>query len=140
MSRSRKKNVVVATQGVALRDFLVFQVKLALDGVKDFVAINLSVVAIVVDLIAGRGRRPRRFYAVVRMSRRFDRWLNLHGMKAVSEAESSEMDAPFETDADALIGQFEELVKESGGQVLGAAGRGRGELVEPAGGANSPPS
>ncbi len=140
MSRSRKKKVVVATQGVALRDFLVFQVKLALDGVKDFVAINLSVVAIVVDLIAGRGRRPRRFYAIVRMSRRFDRWLNLHGMKAVSEAESSEMDTPFETDADALIDQFEELVKESGAQVLGAAGRGRGELVGPAGGANSPPS
>ena len=137
MSRSRKKNVVVATQGIALRDFLVFQLKLALDGVKDFVAINLSVVAIVMDLIAGRGRRPRRFYAVVRMSRRFDRWLNLHGMKAVSEAESAEVDAPFKTDADALIGQFEELVKESGGEVLEAAGRGREELVEPVGGGKS---
>ena len=125
MSRSRKKSVVVASQGVTLRDFVVFQVKLALDGVKDFVAINLSVVAIVVDLIAGRGRRPRRFYAVVRMSRRFDRWLNLHGMKAIAEAETTDADTPFETDADALIGQFEERVKESKSSIAGARRRHR---------------
>lgn len=140
MNRSRKKSVVVASQGVVFRDFVVFLLKLALDGMRDFVAVHLSVVAIVVDLIAGRGRRPRRFYAVVRMSRRFDQWLNLHGMKAISEAESNDADPPPETDADALIGQFEALMKESGAKVLGATGRDGDEAEEAAREARSPSS
>ena len=57
----------------AFNDFVVFQAKLALDGVKDLLLINLSVVAIVIDMISGGGRRPRRFYAVVRLGQRFDR-------------------------------------------------------------------
>lgn len=124
MNRSRKKPVVVASQGVVFRDFVGFLLKLALDGMRDFVVVHLSVVAIVVDLIAGSGQRPRRFYAVVRMSRRFDQWLNLHGMKALSEAESTDGEPSPETDADALIGQFETLMKESGDKVLEATGRG----------------
>ena len=66
---------------VTFNDFVVFQAKLALDGVKDLLLINLSVVAIVIDMIAGGGRRPRRFYAVVRLGQRFDRWLRLHSAK-----------------------------------------------------------
>ena len=87
MSETRKKSVVVATRGVAFRDFLVFQVKLALEGFRDLLAINLSVIAIVVDILSGQGRRPRRFYTVVRWSRRFDGWLRLHSMKGMRDAE-----------------------------------------------------
>ena len=87
MSETRKKSVVVATRGVAFRDFLEFQVKLALEGFRDLLAINLSVIAIVVDILSGQGRRPRRFYAVVRWSRRFDGWLRLHSMKGMRDAE-----------------------------------------------------
>lgn len=87
MRKSRKKSVVKVTRGVAVRDFLVFQLKLALEGFRDLLAINLSVIAIVVDILSGRGRRPRRFYAVVRWSRRFDGWLRLHSMKGMPDAE-----------------------------------------------------
>ena len=64
---------------------MVFQVKLALDGVKDAVLMSLSVIAIVIDMIAGGGRRPRRFYAVIRLCSRFDRWLRLHSTKGFAE-------------------------------------------------------
>lgn len=87
MSETRKKSVVVTTRGVAFRDFLVFQVKLALEGFRDLLAINISLIAIVVDILSGQGRRPRRFYAVVRWSRRFDGWLRLHSMKGMRDAE-----------------------------------------------------
>lgn len=87
MNKSPKKSVVVATRGVAVRDFLVFQVKLALEGFRDLLAINISLIAIIVDILSGRGRQPRRFYAVVRWSRRFDGWLRLHSMKGMRDAE-----------------------------------------------------
>ena len=139
MRESRKKSVAKVTRGVAVRDFLVFQLKLALEGVRDLLAINLSVIAIVVDILSGRGRRPRRFYAVVRWSRRFDGWLRLHSMKGMPEAEEDGRggaDGPESTgagseapgsgvgvvsqdkrqlgsDADTLVEQFEELVRET---------------------------
>ncbi|MDX1493648.1 MAG: hypothetical protein R3253_06300 [Longimicrobiales bacterium] len=72
--------MTVASRGVTLRDFAIFQAKLFLDGMKDFLAIWLSVGAIILDFIAGRGSRPRLFYSVVRASERFDRWINLHGV------------------------------------------------------------
>ena len=71
--------MVVAERQVTMRDFLVFQMKLALDGLKDVVVFQVSIVAMVVDFLSGRGKRPRWFYSVMRVSERFDRWLDLHG-------------------------------------------------------------
>lgn len=70
--------MVVASRQVTLRDFLVFQLKLAVDGLKDVLVFQVSIVAMVVDLVSGRGKRPRWFYSVMRESERFDRWLDLH--------------------------------------------------------------
>ena len=72
--------MTVTSRNATVRDFAIFQVKLALDGMKDLVAFNLSIVALSLDFISGRGRRPRLFYSVVRGSRRFDKWLNLHSV------------------------------------------------------------
>ena len=77
---SRRKPLTVAFRIVTLRDFAIFQLKLLLDGAIDFAAIWLSIGAIIIDIIAGRGRRRRLFYSVVRMSERADKWLNLHGV------------------------------------------------------------
>ena len=63
---------------------MVFQVKLVFEAVKDVVLLNLSVLAIIVDLVAGRGNRPRLFHGVVRLSRGFDRWLRLHRLKGAT--------------------------------------------------------
>jgi hypothetical protein len=72
--------MTVTSRNATVRDFAIFQVKLALEGMKDLVAFNLSIVALILDFISGRGRRPRLFYSVVRGSRRFDKWLNLHSV------------------------------------------------------------
>ncbi|MGH7446051.1 MAG: hypothetical protein ACRELT_00730, partial [Longimicrobiales bacterium] len=62
---------------VLLRDLLIFQVKLLLDGMKDVVLMPVTIVAAAIDIVFP-GRRPgHRFYMVMALGERFDRWLNL---------------------------------------------------------------
>ncbi len=119
--------MTVASRGVTLRDFLIFQLKLFLDGLKDFVAIWLSVGAIVLDFIAGRGKRPRLFYSVVRASERFDRWINLHSVIENIDAQESE-DGFFggsRAGDDTLIGKIEQIVRGGDEPAGSPAGRSR---------------
>ncbi len=105
--------MVMATRSVTLRDFLIFQLKLWLDGFKDVAVIGLSAGAMVLDLIAGRGRRPRLFYSVVRLSERFDLWLNLNGAMErldTGDVEDGLFGASTAGD-DTLLGQLEDLVR-----------------------------
>jgi len=106
---------VEVTPWVTLRDFVVFQVKLVLEAFKDVLAVNLSILAIAVDLIVGRWQNPRLFHGVVRLSRRFDGWLRLHRLRgaSLSEEDGSLLEdllaaAP---DADELADEFERLVR-----------------------------
>ena len=105
--------MVMATRGVTLRDFVIFQIKLWLDGMKDVAVIVMSSGALVLDMIAGQGRRPRLFYSVVRASERFDRWLNLHAAMERLEAGESD-DGLFGASTageDTLLGQIEQLAR-----------------------------
>lgn len=104
---------VVASRNVTLRDFVIFQVKLALDGLESLLVMQLSVLAIIVDFFGGKGERPRWFYSVVRVSERFDRWLNLYG--AIERLEAGESDdglfGASDAGADSLLGEIERLVR-----------------------------
>ena len=105
--------MTVAERDITVRDFLIFQLKLVLDGLKDFAVFNLSLGAMVLDLLAGQGRRPRLFYSVLRLSERWDLWLNLHGAVQGMEEEGNE-DGLFGASAagdDTLLGQLEMLVR-----------------------------
>lgn len=107
----------MATRSVTFRDFLIFQLKLWLDGMKDIAVIALTSGAMVLDFIAGKGRRPRLFYSVVRWSERFDRWLNVHA--AIERMEAGESDdglfGASEAGDDTLLGKIEQMVR--GGDV-----------------------
>ena len=107
------KPMTMASRGVTLRDFAIFQLKLILDGMKDFLAVWLSIGAIVLDFIAGRGKRPRLFYSVVRASERFDRWINLHGvLETMDESETDDgLFGASRAGDDTLVGQIEALVR-----------------------------
>ena len=110
---TRKKPLTVASRNVTLRDFAIFQIKLVLDGGKDFFAFWASIIAVTLDFIAGRGNRPRLFYSVIRMSERFDKWINLHGVMERLDEEGSDDGMFGVSDAgdDSLIGQIEQLVR-----------------------------
>ena len=80
--KNRRESIskrTVATRGVTFRDFLIFQLKLVLDGLKDIVVFNCSIAAMVLDVLSGGGKKKRLFYTVLRVSERIDLWLNLHG-------------------------------------------------------------
>jgi hypothetical protein len=106
---------VATTPRVAMRDFVIFQIKLALDGLKGVIVFPLSLLAITVDMIRGPRNRPRHFYSVVRMSERFDAWLNLYGaVERLEAGESDDDDGLFgasEAGADSLLGKLEEMVR-----------------------------
>jgi hypothetical protein len=103
----------VTSRQVTFRDFAIFQLKLALDGTKDFVAFWLSIVAITLDFVQGRGKKPRLFYSVVRGSERFDKWLNLHSVVQATDEEDEE-DGSFDersVSEDPLMNEIEQLVR-----------------------------
>ena len=112
-NKPKPKPMTVTSRRVTLRDFAIFQAKLALDGLKDLVVFNLSIVAVLLDFIAGRGRRPRLFYSVMRASERFDAWLNLHGvLQRLEEGDAEDgLFGASEAGSDTLIGQIEKLVR-----------------------------
>lgn len=64
--------------GGVLRDLLLFQFKLVVDGLKDLCLAQVALGAAMIDLVRRDGSPGRRFYAVVRLSERFDGWLDLH--------------------------------------------------------------
>lgn len=100
-----------ATAGVTIRDFLIFQLKLLLDGAKDVVLFHVSILAMLFDLVTGRGRKPRTFYAVLRLSERFDLWLNLHGPAEGAEDTGDGLFGASPAGSATLLGQLEAWVR-----------------------------
>lgn len=60
-----------------LRDALVFQGKLVVDGLRDLVLCPIALGAAVIDFMQGDSRRRNHFYEVVHYGRRTERWINL---------------------------------------------------------------
>ena len=105
--------MVQATRGVTIRDFFIFQLKLVLDGFKSLVVFWCSIVAVVIDFLSGRGRRPRLFYSVLRASERFDLWLNLNGAVVRLDAHPND-DGLFgasRAGSHTMLGELERIVR-----------------------------
>lgn len=100
-----------ATRLVTLRDFLIFQLKLVLDGTKDVVVFQLSLCAIVIDMLTGGGKKRRIFYSVLRLSERFDLWLNLHSVAERLAATDDGLFGASKAGSDTLVGQMEQLIR-----------------------------
>lgn len=97
-------------RGVVLRDLLIFQVKLAVDGMKDLVLTPASLGAAALDLLLPGDRPGRRFYAVMRIGERFDRWLSLFAAVEQAEATRDGLFGASPAGAPTLLGALEEIV------------------------------
>lgn len=64
------------------RDLLVFQGKLALDGLKDIAVFWGTLGAGLIDLVFATSLRTRLFYRVLQASHHFDRTLDLHSRRS----------------------------------------------------------
>ena len=103
--------MVAAKKGTLVRDLLIFQLKLVLDGVKGVILIQVSLFAAVFDLLFGRPGRPLVFYNVLRLSEKIDLWLNLYGASRRAEEDEDGLFGTSPAGADTMLGKLEELVK-----------------------------
>ena len=100
-----------------IRDVVVFQGKLFLDGLMDIILSPVSIVLAVVDIITGGDRAGDRFYRLLKFGRRTDDWINLFG-DAERVFKTSHPTHARDKGLDDIVDQLEELVKrqhEKGG-------------------------
>jgi hypothetical protein len=98
------------TRWVILRDLVIFQIKLMLDGAKDVVLAPLSICAAVLDLFFPGSRPGRRFYAVMRLGEKYDRWLSLFAAAYKADALSDGLFGASRAGADSMLGKLEKVV------------------------------
>ena len=115
---------------VSVRDFAIFQLKLLIDGAKDGAVFAMSFAAFGIDLVFRRHGRRRIFYKLMRVSERFDLWLNLHGATEGAEEDVDGLFGGSEAGSDTLLGQIEQMVR--GGDEP-PAGKNRTALSPPSG-------
>lgn len=107
------------TRWILIRDALVFQAKLFLDGLRDFIMMPISLGAAVLDLLGVGPRAGRQFYDLLVFGRRTELWINLFGAAEHAEA-LPESHGP---GVDRLVEKMERLVRqeyERGGITTGA--------------------
>lgn len=90
---------------VILRDLLVFQLKLFLDGFIDLVLSPVAIVAAAIEVLFRGEKRGSLFYAVLRLGERVDLWLNLFG--ASSRADADGLFGGSKAGSDTLLGELE---------------------------------
>jgi hypothetical protein len=94
---------------VIVRDLAIFQVKLAMDGLKDIAFMPLSILAAALDLFFP-GRRPgHRFYAVLRTGEKFDSWLNLFGAARDADASRDGLFGASRAGSPTMLGRLEAM-------------------------------
>jgi hypothetical protein len=96
---------------VSIRDFAIFQLKLLIDGLKDGAVFTVSFVAFGIDLVFRRHGRRRFFYKVMRVSEKFDLWLNLHGAAEEADPDADGLFGASEAGSDTLLGQIEQVLR-----------------------------
>ena len=95
-----------------VRDIAVLQVKLVVDGLRDFILVPISLVAGLLSLIRTGDRAGSAFYRLLRIGRRTDRWINLFGAADRAPGQSDD-ELPFpDEDIDTLVCRLEAFVVE----------------------------
>lgn len=97
---------------VLVRDFLIFQAKTFIDGIKDIIVIPFATILFTLDLIFGKGdKRGRTFYALMGACESFDRWMNLYKPASQAGGSSEGLFAGSEPGDGTMMGDLEGLMK-----------------------------
>ncbi len=108
---------------VVIRDLIIFQVKLVLDGLKDIILSPVSLGAAIVDVLMPGRRQGHRFYAVMRVGERFDRWLNLFAAAERAGRTEDGLIGRERADPDSMLGRIESVLFDDAAETQpGSAG------------------
>ncbi|HSJ13774.1 MAG TPA: hypothetical protein VK939_05130 [Longimicrobiales bacterium] len=99
-----------APKGVILRDLAIFQIKLAIDGLKDLVLMPASFAAAAADVLFPGERPGHRFYFVLQLGERFDGWLNLFSAADSADARAGGLFGASRAGSNSLLGRMEAMV------------------------------
>lgn len=99
-------------RSVLIRDFLIFQLKTAIDGLKDAVVFPVAIGVVLLDLVFGSPqRRGRTFYSLMAACESFDRWLNLNGAAVKAGGSREGLFTGSEPGDGTMVGDIEEYMR-----------------------------
>ena len=99
-------------RSVLVRDFLIFQLKTVLDGLKDAVVFPLAIFVVAVDLVFGSSQnRGRTFYTLMATCESFDQWLNLNGAARKAGGSREGLFGGSEPGDGTMVGDIEEYMR-----------------------------
>jgi len=101
---------VVPDRRTLIRDIGVLQVKLIVDGLRDFILVPVSLVAGIISLAKPANSSGNEFYDLLRVGRKSERWINLFGAAERIPVPDDDRDHFPDEDIDALVGRVESFV------------------------------
>ena len=93
-----------------IRDIGVLQVKLIVDGLRDFILVPVSLVAGIVSLLKHHDSADNEFYQLLRVGRRSERWINLFEAADRYPDDTDEQVRFPDEDIDAFVQRVESFV------------------------------
>ena len=88
-----------------IRDIVVLQFKLVIDGFRDFLLVPVSIITGIISLLHGGNRPGIEFYELLRLGRRSERVINLFG--AADRLPVADDEDPGVPDIDEMVGRLE---------------------------------
>lgn len=98
----------VPNRWTLIRDIAVLQVKLVVDGLRDFLLVPVSMAAGIYSLLTGGDKPGTEFYDLLRYGRRSERIINLFG--AADRVHDSKADESSLPDIDDMVAKVETFV------------------------------
>jgi hypothetical protein len=99
-------------RSIVIRDMLVFQFKLVVDGLLDVVLLPLSLIVGSVSIIGNRPKQRSEFYELLRFGRRTERWINLFGAAERRLEPGTDVDNNPAGDLDDVVSRVETFLVE----------------------------
>jgi hypothetical protein len=98
-----------------MRDMFVFQVKLAMDAIRDFLLSPVSIICGLVDILQGNSITESYFHKLMNFGRQTDSWLNLFGNHNKNDENLNTPDGQndkSDASVDKLFSQVESLLQD----------------------------
>jgi hypothetical protein len=103
-----------------IRDMLIFQIKLAMDAIRDLFLSPVSIICGLADIFIGNSHSKSYFYKLMDFGHQTDLWLNLFGKNKDKDVrDSSDVDSQkskADRNIDQLFSQVESLLKDQHGK------------------------
>jgi hypothetical protein len=97
---------IPSKRGSLVRNSVIFQLKLMVDGFRDLVLLPVSLVATIIGLLRGGDEPEREFNQIIEVGRESERWINLFGNHSVPP------DSNAIVSIDSLFTKVEETLKQ----------------------------